>query len=271
MSLFYSHPWLIIWISCRSFSLCFLRESFHCLLTPALPLKYLIPFKFPFLCIWPIFPSRIFPLSLAVWKFTVVCLRMFLFSLIVLDTQGFFWLYLYFFPFIISLLISSLPFSLFSLCELLLVGYWDFNLLFSHSVVSDSLWHHGLQHTRLPCPSPTPGASSNSGPSSWWCHPTISSSVVPFSSCLQSFPASQSFLMSRLFISDSQSTGASASASVLLINIQDWFPLGLTGLISLQSKGLSRVFSNTTVQKHQFFGTQLSLLKSVTVSPSICH
>ena len=112
MSLFYSHPWLIIWISCRSFSLCFLRESFHCLLTPALPLNYLIPFEFPFLCIWPIFPSRIFPLSLAVWKFTVVCLRMFLFSLIVLDTQGFFWLYLYFFPFIISLLISSLPFSL---------------------------------------------------------------------------------------------------------------------------------------------------------------
>ena len=159
--------------SCRSFSLCFLRESFHCLLTPALPLNYLIPFEFPFLCIWPIFPSRIFPLSLAVWKFTVVCLRMFLFSLIVLDTQGFFWLYLYFFPFIISLLISSLPFSLFSLCELLLVGYWDFNLLFSHSVMSDSLWHHGLQHTRLPCPSPTPRAYSNSYPLSQWRHPTI--------------------------------------------------------------------------------------------------
>ena len=132
-------------------------------------------------------------------------------------------------------------------------------LLFSHSVVSDSLWHLGLQHTRLPCPSPTPGASSNSGPSSWWCHPTISSSVIPFSSCLQSFPASGSFLMSQLFISESQSTGASASASVLLINIQDWFPLGLTGLISLQSKGVSRVFSNSTVQKHQFFGAQPSL------------
>ena len=130
---------------------------------------------------------------------------------------------------------------------------------FSHSVVSDSLRPHGLQHARLPCPSPTPQACSIPCPSSQWCHPTISSSVIPFSSHLQSFPASGSFQMSQFFASGGQSIGVSASASVLLMNIQDWFPLELTGLISLQSKGLSRVFSNTTVQKHQFFGFQLSL------------
>ena len=111
----------------------------------------------------------------------------------------------------------------------------------------------------FPCPSPTSGACSNSCPLCWWCHPTILSSDVPFSSCLQSFPASGSFQMSQLFISGGQCTVASASASVLPMNIQDWFPLGLTGLISLQSKGLSRVFSKTTVQKHQFFSAQLSL------------
>ena len=122
---------------------------------------------------------------------------------------------------------------------------------FSHSVVSDSLQPHGLQHTRLPCPSPTPGAYSNSHPLSPWCHPTISSSVIPFSSCLQSFPASGSFQTSQFFASGGQSIGASASASVLPMNIQDWFPLGWTGWISLLSKGFSRVFSNTTVQKHQ--------------------
>ena len=130
---------------------------------------------------------------------------------------------------------------------------------FSHSVVSDSLWPHRLQHARLPCLSPTPGACSNSCPSSQWCHPTISSPVVPFSSCLQSFEASGSFLMSQFFQSCGQSIGASASASVLPMNIQNRFSLGWTGWISLQSKGLSRVFSNTTVQKHQFFGAQLSL------------
>ena len=130
---------------------------------------------------------------------------------------------------------------------------------FSHSVVSDSLWPHGLQHTSLSCPLPTPGACSNSCPSSQWCHPTISSSVVPFSSCLWSFPASGSFPRSQLFTSRGQSIGVSASALVLPMNIQDWFPLGLTGLISLQSKGLSIVFSNTAVQKHQFSGVQLSL------------
>ena len=133
-------------------------------------------------------------------------------------------------------------------------------LLFSLSVVSDSLWPPGLQHTRLPCPSPSPRACSNSSPLSQWCHPTISSSVVPFSSCLQSFPTSESFLMSQLFTSGGQSIGA--SASVLPMNIQDWFPLGLTGFISLKSKGPSRVFSNTTIQKHRFFSTQPSLWSS---------
>ena len=127
------------------------------------------------------------------------------------------------------------------------------------SVMSDSLQPHELQHARPPCPSPTPGVYSNLCPLSQWCHPTISSSVLPFSSCLQSFPASQSFPRSQFFASGGKRIGVSASASVLPMNIQDWFPLGWTGWISLQSKGLSRVFSNTTVQKHQFFGTQLSL------------
>ena len=129
---------------------------------------------------------------------------------------------------------------------------------FSCSVVSDSLRLHGLQHVRSPCPSPTPGVYSNSCPSSQWCHPAISSSVVPFSSCPQSLPPSGSFPMSQLFTWSGQSTGVSASTSVLPVNIQDGFALGQTGWISLQSKGLSRVFSNTTVQKRQFFGTQLS-------------
>ena len=117
---------------------------------------------------------------------------------------------------------------------------------------------HGLQHTRLPCSSPTPGACSNSCPPSQWCNPTIPSSVIPFSSCPQPLPASESFPMSQLFPSGGQSIGVSASASVLSMNIQDWFPLGWTGWISLQSKGLSRVFSNTTVPKQQFCA-QLSL------------
>ena len=127
---------------------------------------------------------------------------------------------------------------------------------FSRSVMSDSLRPHRLQHVRLPCPSPSLGACSNSCPSGWWCHPTISSSVVPFSSSLQSFPASGSFPMSQFFESGGQNIGVSASASVLPVNIQDWFPLGWTGWISLKSKGLSRVFSNTTVEKHKFFGAQ---------------
>ena len=119
--------------------------------------------------------------------------------------------------------------------------------------MSDSLQPYGLQHSKLPCSSPTQGACSNSRPLSWWWHPTISSSVVPFSSCLQSFPASGSFQMSQLFTSGGQSIGVSASTSVFPMNIQDWFLLGLTGLSSLQSKGLSWVFPNTTVQKHQPF------------------
>ena len=129
---------------------------------------------------------------------------------------------------------------------------------FSHSVVSDSLRLHESQHARPPCPSPTPGVHSDSCPSSQWCHPAISSSVVPFSSCPQSLPASGSFPMNQLFASGGQSIGVSASTSVIPMNTQDWSPLGWTGWISLQSKGLSRVFSNTTVQKHQCFGAQHS-------------
>ena len=130
---------------------------------------------------------------------------------------------------------------------------------FSCSVVSDSLQPHELQHARPPCLSPTPGVHPNSCPLSRWCHPTISSSVIPFFSCPQFLPASGSFPTSQLFASGGQGIGVSASTSVLPMNTQDWSRLGWTGWISLQSKGLSRVFSNTTVQKHQFFGTQLSL------------
>ena len=119
--------------------------------------------------------------------------------------------------------------------------------------MSDYLWPHGLQHARFPCPSLSPGACSNSCPLSWWCHPTISSSVIPFSFRFQSFPASESFLMSWLFAVGGQSIGASASASVLPMIIQGWFPLGLTDLILLLSEGLSRAFPSTIVQKHQFF------------------
>ena len=133
---------------------------------------------------------------------------------------------------------------------------------FSHSFMSNSLQLHGLQQARLPCPSPTFRACSNSGPLSQWCHPTISSSIVLFSSCLQSFPASGSFPVNQFFGSGGQNIGASVSASVLPMNFQDWFPLGWTGWISLQFKQLSRVFSNNTVQKHQFFGPWLSLWSS---------
>ena len=133
---------------------------------------------------------------------------------------------------------------------------------FSRSVVSDSLQPHGLQHSRLPCPSPTPGAYSNSCPLSRWCYPTVSSSVIPFSSCLQSFPASGSFQMSQLFAWGGQSTGVSASASVLPMNTQDWFSLGWTGWISLQSKGLSSLF------QHQFKSINSSAL-SFLYSPTL--
>ena len=130
---------------------------------------------------------------------------------------------------------------------------------FSRSVMSDSLRSHEPQITRPLCPSPTPGVYSNPCPLSRWCHPTFSSSVIPFSSCLQPFPASRSFQMSQLFASGGQSIGVPASTSVLPVNTQDWSPLEWTGWISLQSKGFSRVFSNTTIQKHQFFSAQLSL------------
>ena len=134
-----------------------------------------------------------------------------------------------------------------------------YSVQFSPSVMSNSLWPHESQHARPPCPSPAARVYPNPCPNPWWCHLTISSNVVPFSSCPQSFPASGSFQMSQLFKLSGQSIGVSASTSVLPMNTQNWPPLGWTGWISLQSKGLSRVFSNTTVQKHQFFGTQLSL------------
>ena len=130
---------------------------------------------------------------------------------------------------------------------------------FSWSVVSHCLWPHGLQHARIPCPSLTPEVYSKSCLLNQWCHLTISSSVIPFSSCLQSFPASGSFLMSQFFASGGQRIGVSALASILPMSFQDWFPLGWTDWLSLQSRRLSRIFSNTTVQKHQFFSTQLSL------------
>ena len=138
-----------------------------------------------------------------------------------------------------------------------------YSVQFSRSVVSDSLWPHELQHARPPCPSPSPGVHSDSCPSSQWCHPAISSSVVPFSSWPQSLPASESFTMSQLFAWDGQSTGVSALASFLPKKSQCWSPLEWTGWISLQSKGLSRVFSNTTVQKHQFFGAHSPTLTSI--------
>ena len=136
------------------------------------------------------------------------------------------------------------------------LGCFHVLLLFSLSVVSDSLWLHGLQDARLPCPS---SGCSNSCPSSQWCLPTVLSSVIPFSSCFQSFPASGSFPTSQFFPSGGRGIGASALASLIPMNIQGWCPLGLTGWIFLQSRELSRVFSNTTVQKHNFFGAQLSL------------
>ena len=152
-------------------------------------------------------------------------------------------------------------FNLTSLLKKKLTHYYNLrfsSVHFSHSVVSNSMFFvtHGLQNTTSLCPSPTPGPCSKSCPSSQWCHPTISSSVIPFSFCLQSFPSSRSFPMSWLFSSGGQGIGASASATVLPMNIQDWLPLGLTGLISLQSKGLLRVFSSNTIQKHQFFTAQ---------------
>ena len=164
-----------------------------------------------------------------------------------------FWLYIY--KDLTCFYVTKIFFKIFSPLNTQLT------LLLSHSVMSDSLQFHGLQHTRLPYPSPSPGECSDPCPLILWCHPTISFFGAPFS-CLQSSPESGSFPICWLFISGGQSTVASASASVLLMNIQDWFPLGLTGLIPLLSKGLSRIFSSTTVWKHQFFGTQTSLLST---------
>ena len=155
---------------------------------------------------------------------------------------------------------ASCIFTRFKFLKIHVWQVWSFYFSqFSCSFMSNSLRPLGLQHIRPPCPSPTPRVHSNSSPFSRWCHPTISSSVIPFSSCLQSFPPSVSFQMSPFFASGGQSIGVSASASAPSVNIQDWFPLEWTGWISLQSKGLSRVFSNGTVQKHQFFSTQFSL------------
>ena len=157
---------------------------------------------------------------------------------------------------------SSFPLSLIirdTSNEFKLCSHTFRSVQFRYSVISDSLWPHESKHARSPCPSPNPCVHPKPCLLNRWCHPTISSSVVPLSSCPQSFPASGSIPMSQLFASGCQSIGVSASTSVLPMNTQDWSPLGWTGWISLQSKGLSRVFSSTTVQKHQFFGTQLSL------------
>ena len=158
-------------------------------------------------------------------------------------------------------LFFPIPFSELDMTEQLLWSdlIWFRSVQFTRSVMSYSLQPHGLQHTRAPCPSPTPRVYSNSCPVSQWCHPTISSSVTPFSTCLQYFPASGSFQTTQIFTSGGQSIGVSALASVLPMNTQDWSPLGWTGWISLQSKRLSRVFASITVRKHQFFGTQSSL------------
>ena len=155
----------------------------------------------------------------------------------------------------------SSPFLLrwfYTVCSYEFFMYLGYSVQFSHSVMSNSLRPHEFQHVRPPCPSSSPGVHSNSCPSSWWCHPAISSSVVPFSSCPKSLPASESFPISQHFAWGGQSTGVSASASFLPKNTHDWSPLEWTSWISLQSKGLARVFSNTTVQKHQFFGAQPS-------------
>ena len=163
------------------------------------------------------------------------------------------------FSFLYCSYLPATPRYCFRFCCCCYLPSFPCSVQFSCSFVSDSLQPHELQHARPPYPSRTPGVHPNPCPSSQWCHPAISSSVIPFSSCPQSFPASQSFQMSQLFTSGGQSIGVSASTSVLPMNTRDWSPLEWTGWMSLQSKGLSRVFSNTTVQKHQFFSTQLSL------------
>ena len=220
--------------------------------------------QLPFLCCC--FPSihlwSYFPLSFSCFKVLVCYFHLGYHELVSID-----WLfYTFTLIWVIFVCFFLCPVTFYCMVDIVDIMFWGlqillssfkeywilFSVLFSHSVVSDSLRPHGLQHARPPCRSPTPGVYSNSCPLSWWCHPTISSSVISFSSHLQSFPASGFFQMSQFFTSGGQSLGVSASASVLPVNIRDWFLLGWIGWISLQSKGLSRVFSNTTVQKHQF-------------------
>ena len=165
------------------------------------------------------------------------------------------WAYIYIYSFLLGILSREKLWLYWTATSLASIS----SVHFSCSVMSDSLRPHEPQHAKPPCPSPAPGVHSNSCPSSWWCHPAVSSSVVPFTSCLKSFPTSGSFQMSQFFASGGQNIGVSASTSVLPMNPQDWSLLEWTGWISLQSKGLSRVFSNTTIQMHQFFSAQLSL------------
>ena len=158
--------------------------------------------------------------------------------------------------------ISDLTANQRKVCHILNFGIrhmFVYSVQFSRSVMSDSLWPRKPQYASPPCPSPTPGVHPNLCPLGWWCHPTISSSVIPFSSCPQSFPESGSFQMSQLLTSGGQSFGVSASASAFPMNTQDWSPLEWTAWISLQSKGLSTIFFNAALQKHQFFSAQLSL------------
>ena len=215
-------------------------------------LKVLKNVKFPMVRLYPyVICHKVIPLCHFKWSDSCISCKLIITSIVLMD------LYLMF----------CQNYYIILLCTYIrryIKNWWSLFMMlssvqFSHSFVSNSLQPHESLHARPPCPSPTPGVYSNSCPSSRWCHPAISSSVVPFSSCPQYLPASGSFPVSQLFTWGDQSTGVSASASVLPMNTQDLSPSGWTGWISLQSEGLSRVLSNTTVQKHQFFGTQLSL------------
>ena len=246
--------------------------QFFCVFLPPLLNKSASVRSLPFLSfIEPIFAWNVPMVSLIFWERSLV-FSILLFSSICLHwlpRKTFFISSCYSLELCIQMLISFLfsfafGFSLDPNTKIWPVLLWRYcwgkaSVQFSHSVVSDSLLLHELQHAKPSCPSPTPGVHSNSCPLSWWCHPAILNSVVPFSSCPQSLSASGSFPMSQLFSWSGQCIGVSASASVLPMNTQDLSPLGWTDWISLQSKGLSRVFSNTTVQKHHFFSAQLSL------------
>ena len=214
-------------------------------------LKVLKNVKFPMVRLYPyVICHKVIPLCHFKWSDSCISYKLIITSIVLMD------LYLMF----------CQNYYIILLCTYIrryIKNWWSLFMMlssvqFSHSFVSNSLQPHESLHARPPCPSPTPGVYSNSCPSSRWCHPAISSSVVPFSSCPQYLPASGSFPVSQLFTWGDQSTGVSASASVLPLNTQDLSPSGWTGWISLQSEGLSRVFSNTIVQKHQFFGAQIS-------------